>query len=134
MLGSAAMDHEQRLEQHDRMIADLDRAMAEWRERFEREMAESRQKHNRDMAEIREAQKQLVTDVGQMFRRAIKLAVQEARAERRKRRELDEKITQLAAAQLLAEEQTKDLKTTLKAFIESLHRGTERNKLRHASG
>ena len=105
------------------MIADLDRAMAESRENHDRAMAESREKHDRDMAEIREAQKQLVADVGQMFRRAIRLSVGEVRNERRKRRELDEKITQLASAQLLAEEQTRDLKATLKAFIESLRRG-----------
>jgi hypothetical protein len=43
------MDREQWLEQHDRMIADLDRAMAE-----------SRENHDREMAEIREAEKQSV--------------------------------------------------------------------------
>ena len=47
------MGHEQWLEQHDRMIADLDGAMAE-----------SQENHDREMAEIREAQKQLVADVG----------------------------------------------------------------------
>jgi hypothetical protein len=36
---------------------------------------------------------------------------------------LDEKITELASAQLLAEEQAGDLKATLKAFLESVRRG-----------
>jgi hypothetical protein len=43
-MGAASMDHEPYLEQHDRMIVDPDRAMAE-----------SRENHDREMAEIREA-------------------------------------------------------------------------------
>jgi len=38
------------------------------------------------------------------LRHAVRLSIQEGRAERGKRRELDEKITQLAAAQLVTEE------------------------------
>lgn len=44
--------------------------------------------------------------------RAISLAVQEARRERKRRAELDEKITQLASAQLVTEEK-------LQRFIDS---------------
>jgi hypothetical protein len=62
------MDHQQWLEQHDRMIADMDR----------------------------------------ILRRAIRDSVREARNERVKRRELDHKITQLAAAQLVTEEKMKE--------------------------
>jgi len=76
------------------------------------------------------------------LRRAIRLTVQEFRAERRRREglrsEFDEKITQLAAAQLITEEKVKhmsegldELRTTvqqtsktLEAFIESLRRGS----------
>jgi len=54
------------------------------------------------------------------LRRAFLLGVQEARNERRRRHELDEKITQLAAAQLVTEE-------TLRRFIESLRRGGNGN-------
>ena len=79
-MGAASVDHEPWLEQHDRMIADLDRAMAE-----------SRENHDREMAEIREAQKQLVADVGLIVRRAIRLGVREDLIECPKRRELDEK-------------------------------------------
>jgi hypothetical protein len=60
--------------------------------------------------------------------RAVRLGVREARAERRKRQELDrrfdEKMTQLAAAQLLTEEELKDLKRTVQSFIESMRRGS----------
>ena len=52
-----------------------------------------------------------------LLSRAIKAGIREARAERRKRRELDEKMTQLAAAHLLTEE-------ALRGFIQSLERGT----------
>jgi hypothetical protein len=66
--------------------------------------------------------------------RAVRLSVREARAERARRTkanlEFDEKITQLAAAQLLAEEETRSLKASMgsleasvQAFIDSLRRG-----------
>jgi hypothetical protein len=41
--------------------------------------------------------------------RAVRLGIREARHERRRRAEFDEKITQLAAAQLVTEERMKDL-------------------------
>jgi hypothetical protein len=80
------MDHEKWPEQHDEMLAD----------------------HDREMAEIRQAQKELVKDVGQVLRRAIRDGIREARNERARRRraiaEIDDKITKLAAAQLITEE------------------------------
>jgi ABC-type transporter Mla subunit MlaD len=51
------------------------------------------------------------------LRRAVRLAVEEQRRERAKRRELDEKITQLAAAQLLAEEQTTRLREAFENWL-----------------
>jgi hypothetical protein len=81
------MDHEKWLEQHDRMIADL---------RLAHEKAKA--EHDHDVAEIRG-----------LLRRAIHDSVREARTERRKRRELDDKITQLAAAQLITEEKFQQL-------------------------
>lgn len=64
------------------------------------------------------------------LRHAVRLAIREARAERTKRRELDDKIGQLAAAQLLTEEKVQhlsvtveDLSATVKAFIQSMRRG-----------
>ena len=66
--------------------------------------------------------------------RAVRLSVREARAERARRRkanaEFDEKITQLAAAQLLTEEELRSLKASVgslqasvQAFIDSLRKG-----------
>jgi hypothetical protein len=85
------MDHEKWLEQHDEMIAD----------------------HDREMAQIREAQYRLVRDVGQILRRAIRAGIREARDERARRRraiaEIDDKITQLAAVQLMTEEKLQRL-------------------------
>jgi len=61
------------------------------------------------------------------LRHAVRLAIQEARNERSKRREMDakwdEKITQLAAAQLVTEEKLQGLSLTVDAFIKSMHRG-----------
>jgi hypothetical protein len=45
-----------------------------------------------------------IAEIEGMFRQAVRLSVRKARSERRKRRELDDKITQLAAAQLVTEE------------------------------
>jgi hypothetical protein len=66
----------------------------EWRQRA----AEAEERHDREMEAIRAE-----------LRRATRLSIQEAQAERRKRRELDEKITQLAAAQLITEEKLQRL-------------------------
>jgi hypothetical protein len=51
------------------------------------------------------------------LRRAVRMAVEEQRRERVRRRELDEKITQLAAAQLLAEEQTARLRDAFENWL-----------------
>jgi hypothetical protein len=77
------MDHEQWLQEHDRMIADHE----QWLHR-----------HHEAIAEIEG-----------MLRQAVRLSVREARNERRKRQELDDKITQLAAAQLVTEEKLQRL-------------------------
>jgi hypothetical protein len=84
------MTPEDRLERHE-----------QWLEQHERAMAE----HERTMRRIDER-----------LDRAVRLSVREARSERIKRRELDEKITQLAAAQLVTEEK-------LQGLIEALKRG-----------
>jgi len=52
--------------------------------------------------------------------RAVRFCVREARSERIRRRELDEKITQLAAAQLVTEEK-------LQGLIEALKGGGNRH-------
>jgi uncharacterized protein YigA (DUF484 family) len=65
------MDHEKWLEQHDRMIADMENTL----------------------------------------RRAIRLAVQDARRQRKRNLEFDEKMTQIASTQLVNEQ-------LLKSFLE----------------
>ena len=65
------MDHEKWLEQHDRMIADMNHTL----------------------------------------RRAIRLAVQDARRQRQRNLEFDEKMTQIASTQLVNEQ-------LLKSFLE----------------
>jgi hypothetical protein len=79
------------------------------------EPAKRAAEHDREMAEIRAEIRQLARSGRQTdarLRRAISLGVREARAERAKRREMDErfdeKITQLAAAHLLTEEALKN--------------------------
>ena len=81
------------------------------------------------MAKIREAQTRAESEMAairETMRRALRLGVQEARNERRKRREaderLDEKITQLAASHLLTEEVVRNLGKKIDAFIESMRR------------
>jgi hypothetical protein len=88
----------------------------------ERQIA-AEERHEREMADIRREGDRMRTDM----RRAFAIGVREARNERRRRRELDEKINQansaldekigqLAAAQLITEEK-------LQAFLESMRRG-----------
>jgi hypothetical protein len=66
-------------------------------------------KHKADMDEIRG-----------ILRRAIRLGVQEARSERRKRREGDERLRQGMEELRAAQEATQH---ALRAFIDSLNRG-----------
>ena len=58
--------------------------------------------HDREMGEIRAE-----------LRRAVKLAVIEGRNQRRRSQELDKKITQLSAAQMVTEEKLQRLISTL---------------------
>jgi hypothetical protein len=67
----------------------------------------ARQQHDREMQQIRE-----------LLRLAKREAVQEARHERKRRREMgeqwDQKITQLAAAQVVTEEKLQGLIETMR--------------------
>jgi hypothetical protein len=109
------MDHEQWLKMHDEWLELHNRAIAEHDEILA-ESARAREEHERKM-EVQDAR----------IRRLVRLAVQEARAERRKRRELDDKITQLAASHLLTEEANRNLRATVDRFIDSLRRGANGN-------
>jgi hypothetical protein len=99
----AIADHEQWLATHDRAKADHE----QWRTTHEKALADHEQwlaAHDRAVA----AHQKDIAALDQQLRRAIRLNVQEVRAERKRRAAaiaiIDEKITQLAAAQLITEE------------------------------
>jgi uncharacterized protein Yka (UPF0111/DUF47 family) len=102
-------------------------ALTQSMELMEERQIAAEERHEREMADIRREGDRMRTDM----RRAFAMGVREARNERRRRRELDqkinqanstldEKITQLAAAQLITEEK-------LQAFLESMRRGGNGN-------
>src|SRR5262245_22957154 len=78
----------------EKMIEQSQRASKEANARRDREIAENRCERRW---------------VNELVRRFIKLGVKEARDHRGKRREFDEKMTQLASAQMLTEEKMKEL-------------------------
>ncbi len=63
------------------------------------------------------------TALNRTLRRAISMAVTEARNERRRRQTLDEYITKLAAAQLVTEEKMQVLEDRLTKFIDASRGG-----------
>jgi hypothetical protein len=73
---------------------------------------DAEKRHDREMEDIRREGRVFRSDL----RRAFAMGVREARNERKRRQELDEKIAQLAAAQLITEEK-------LQPLIESLRSG-----------
>jgi len=92
-------------------------------ERHDR-LEEDRKRHEERMAQLEEEHSRQKARIDARLRRAIRLAIDEGRRERAKRRELDEKITQLAAAQLITEEKMQELKASMQAFLDwSRHRG-----------
>jgi hypothetical protein len=78
--------------------------------------ADAEERHDREMEEIRREGRAMRADL----RRAFSMGVREARNARRRGQELDQKITQLAAAQLITEEK-------LQRFIDSMGRGGNGN-------
>jgi len=96
----------------------IDERLEKLTERHEA-LTQSVELHEREMAEIRREGALMRTDL----RRAFAMGVREARNERRRRRELDEKIGQLAAAQLITEEKLQGLYGKMDAFIDSMRRG-----------
>jgi len=65
-----------------------------------------------------------IAQINEILRRAVRLAVQEARAERKKRREADErldlKMDQIASAQLVNEEMIKKLGDNMDKYVDDL--------------
>jgi hypothetical protein len=96
------------LELAHREIQDLQRLAEETGENIralEERQVYGEERHDREMASIRAE-----------LRRAVLLSIREARAERGKRQTLDQKVTQLAAAQIVTEEK-------LQRFLESRQHG-----------
>jgi hypothetical protein len=110
-------EHQKRQAEHEKRQAEYEKRQAEYEKRqekrqaeYEKFQAESNERHAKSEREI--------ARIEALLRRAVKLGVREARAERKRRQELDEKITQIAAAHLLLEESQKGMQEALRRFLE----------------
>jgi two-component sensor histidine kinase len=67
-----------------------------------------------------------IVKINEILRRAVRLAVQEARAERKRRREADERIDlkmdQIASAHLLSEEKLQRLEDKIDRLVDDMRR------------
>ena len=104
-------EHAQAMAEHAQAIAGHDRAIAQL-EGYAADFALARAKHEGDIDKVRND-----------LRRAVRMSVQEARNERRRRQEFDEKMTQLAAAQLLSEEKLRIVGEKIDRFVDGLQSG-----------
>jgi uncharacterized membrane-anchored protein YjiN (DUF445 family) len=112
----------QSLELLAHMHADAEQRQSAAEERqsaAEERQSAAEERHDREMEDIRREGRAFRSDL----RRAFAMGVREARNERKRRQELDEKITQLAAAQLVTEEKLQNLSGTVNAFINSMRNG-----------
>ncbi len=102
----------------ERLVALVDRheALTESVELLAEQQAEAAERAT--AAEERHARE--TADIRRDLRRAFALGVREARNQRRRSAALDEKITQLAAAQLVTEERLTGLYAKMDAFIDSM--------------
>jgi hypothetical protein len=103
---------DERLEALTQSLELLAHLQADAEARAEARASAAEERHDREMEDIRREGRAMRADM----RRAFAMGVREARNARRRRQELDEKITQLAAAQLVTEEK-------LQQFIHSIGRG-----------
>ena len=117
---SAAKERQIAAEERLSAVEERQIAAEERRIAAEERLIAAEERHDLEMLEIRREARAMRSDL----RRAFALGVQEARNERRRSAALDEKITQLAAAQLITEEK-------LQAFIDSLRRGANGNPPSH---
>ncbi|MGA2594278.1 MAG: hypothetical protein ABSH32_30635 [Bryobacteraceae bacterium] len=109
-------------ERHEALTQSLELLVHRQADAEERQIA-AEERHEREMADIRREAVTMRTDL----RRAFAMGVREARTERSRRRELDEKIGQVAAAQLITEEKVQALSGKMDAFIDSMRRGGNGN-------
>jgi hypothetical protein len=102
--------------------------MAEQQARLAGQMADQQAKLSDQQAKSTEGHDRSIAAIQRTLDRAVKLGIQEARTERKRRQEMgrrfDEKITQLAAAQLVTEEK-------LQNFIASLGRTSNGGPQKH---
>jgi hypothetical protein len=141
------VEHQQWLQQHELWLQESERKREQLRQEIEQIRKNSEQVRAETRAEtdqIRKNAEQVRADsersrrehqlwleeherkmakIDARIKHGIRLAVREARAERAKRRELDEKLTQLAASHVLTEEALRDLKVTVNTFIQSMGSG-----------
>ncbi len=117
---SAAKERQIAAEERLSAVEERQIAAEERRIAAEERLIAAEERHDLEMLEIRREARAMRSDL----RRAFALGVQEARNELRRSAALDEKITQLAAAQLITEEK-------LQAFIDTLRRGANGNPPSH---
>src|SRR3954468_3129879 len=105
------------LEQQAASQARFDAQMADSKERFDAQMAESKARFDVEIAQINRTLAE-TAEIGRRTRayldRAVRAAVKEARAERERRREGDEKLAASHAA----------LEASMKAYFDSLKNRT----------
>jgi hypothetical protein len=106
------MDVEKAVEFILEQTAQMNARQAQWEAQAQAHFA----RHDRGIAQI-----------DTILRRAVRLAVQEARAERKRRREADEhldlRMDQLASAQLATEEQLRKLGDKIDKFVDGMRPG-----------
>ena len=101
IVSSDIMDHEKWLEQHDQMIADHDRIMTEIKEsqlKTEQGLARTEQGLARTEQGLAKTEQGLAKSE-QVLRRAIRLAVQDARRQRKRNAEFDEQMREIRGLQ-----------------------------------
>src|ERR1700730_14166566 len=105
-------------ELHDREMGEIRKGLNAGAELHDQEMSAIRKELNRGA----EQHDQEMGAIRRQLGRAVRLSVEEARRERVKRRELasefDDKITKIAAAQLINEELLRANEALLKAFLQ----------------
>jgi hypothetical protein len=100
------LDQQVKMAVEQAKAAEAHRRFEEQHARTEEILAQMAEQHERDFAEI-----------NQILRRAARLGVQEARAERKRRQKVAQEVAELRTAQALTHEK-------MQSFIDSLRRGT----------
>jgi hypothetical protein len=108
------MNTDERIDALAKRLDELTGIVLENEERAAARAAVAEERHDREMADLRAT-----------LRQAVLLGIREARQERGKRRELEEKIAQIAAAQTAADEKISQLAAAQLVTEEKLQRFLE---------